>query len=219
MYEPADDYHAIIFDGWQFPGEVLAQQRFRKQLFVDEIGWNLAHNDGIEADEFDTRRAVFCSLYYGNEIVGCWRAIRTTNEYLGRKHFPQLATLRSYPRHPDIWEFSRLGAIRHPKRATSGTYMYALMFHFACTRSVQSVCGVISPIHDRNFFKNGLRTRRFGGPQVVGNDARGRPISVFFAEIRMAEQHPEVLEKVLAPINQLELQDDALVLGRTPVSA
>ncbi len=212
-------YHAIIFEGSQFPGEVIAQKRFRKRLFVDELGWDLYHKDGLECDEFDAANAVFCSLYRGNEIVGCWRAIRTSDEYLGKKIFPQLATLRPYPTHPDIWEISRLGVIRHPERALSGEYIYGLMFHFACTRGALSLCGVVSPIHNRNFLIAGIKTRRYGAPQIVGRDARGRAISVFFGEIRMSDQLREPLRKVTECVKLLELQDDALVLGRTSVSA
>jgi acyl homoserine lactone synthase len=219
MQLPIDEYHAIIFDGWQFPGEVLAQQSFRKRLFVDELGWKLEHLNDSEFDDFDTPTTVFCSLYLGNTIVGCWRAIRTTSDYLGQKIFPQLATLRPYPRHPDIWEISRLGVIHHPNRTLSGTLIYSLMFHFACTRNLIAVCGVISPIHDRNFSISGIKTRRFGAPQTIGHNIRGRPVTAFFAEIRMAEQRREALDKVLAPITQLELQDDALVHRRKIVSA
>jgi N-acyl-L-homoserine lactone synthetase len=212
-------YHAIIFQGWQFPGEVVAQKRFRKRLFVEELGWDLVHRDGLEYDEFDTPRAMFCSLYLGDDIVGCWRAIRTSDEYLGKKIFPQLATLRPYPAQSDIWEISRLGVIRHRQRALSAQYIYGLMFHFAQTRNAHSLCGVVSPIHNRNFVISGVKTRRYGAPQVVGRDARGRSITVFFGEIRMSDQDSTALTKVLDPVNRMELQDDALVLGRAPISA
>jgi N-acyl-L-homoserine lactone synthetase len=219
MLTPTPRYHAILFEGWQFPGEVIAQKTFRKRLFVDELGWDLAHRDGQEVDEFDTETAVFCSLYRGSEIVGCWRAIRTSEEYLGRKIFPQLATLRPYPAHRDIWEISRLGVIRHPERPLSARYIYGLMFQFAVTRRALSLCGVVSPIHNRNFLIAGIKTRRFGAPQVVGYDAKGRPLSVFFGEIRMSDQQAGPLQSVLDPVRTLEVQDDALFLRRTSVSA
>lgn len=212
-------YHAIIFEGWQFPGEVTAQQKFRKRLFVDELGWKLAHAEELESDEFDTEYALYCSLYLGSQIVACWRAIRTSDEYLGRKIFPQLATLRPYPSHPNIWEISRLGVIRHTRRPLSARCIYALMFHLAVTRSALSLCGVVSPIHSRNFEISGIKTRRYGAPQIVDHDAKGRPMTVFFGEIRMSDQNAGALREMLDPIKQLEIQDDALVLGRRTISA
>lgn len=219
MSNLATEYHAIIFEGWQAPDEVVAQQRFRKKLFVGELGWTLDHQDDRECDEFDTPDALYCSLYLRSTIVGCWRAVCTTSDYLGRNIFPQLATLRPFPRHPDMWEISRLGVIRHRELLTSGRYIYALMFHFASTRNLLGVCGVISPIHDRNFLISGIKTRRFGAPQVVAHDARNRPISVVFAEIRMAEQNRDALDKILTPIQQLDLHDEALVPRRKSISA
>ena len=219
MQVSADRYYAKIFEGWQSPDEVLAHQKWRKVLFIDQLGWDLWQDDGAEIDEFDTPEAVYCSLYLGNEIVGGWRAIRTSHEYLGKKIFPQLATLRPYPSHPDVWEVSRLGVTRHPMRGLSAQYAYALMFHFAQTRQARSLVGVVSLIHNRNFVMNQVKTRRYGVPQVVGFDARQRPITVFFGEIRMAEQGSDRFKDLLASLQDVELLDEALVLGRTSVSA
>jgi acyl homoserine lactone synthase len=219
MHVAPDRYYARIFEGWQLPDEVLAHQKWRKLLFVDQLGWDLQHENGVEIDEFDTPRAVYCSLYLGDEIVGGWRAIRTNEEYLGKKIFPQLASLRPYPTHPDIWEVSRLGVSRHPMRALSAQYAYALMFHFALTRQARSLVGVVSLIHNRNFVINQIKTRRYGVPQVVGFDVRRRPITVFFGEIRMAEQGSHRFKELLASLQHVEMNDEALVLGRTSVSA
>jgi len=219
MLTAEPSYRALIFEGWQFPRLVVEQQAFRKRLFVDELGWHLDHDGEIEIDEFDTDFAVYCSLYLGGEIVASWRAIRTSEEYLGRKIFPQLATLRPYPRHPDIWEISRLGAIRHSQRPLSAHCIYGLMFHFAVSRSALSLCGVVSPLHSRNFERAGIKTRRYGPPQIVGHDAKSRPMSVFFGEIRMSDQQGQALGKMLNPMKQMELQDDALVLGRRAIPA
>lgn len=216
---PASSYRAQIFEGSQLPRQVVYQQAFRKRLFVDELGWTLTHDGELEVDEFDNDAATYCSLYLGAEIVAGWRAIRTSEDYLGRKVFPQLATLRPYPSHPDIWEISRLGAIRHPQRPLSAQCIYALMFHFAASRGALSLCGVVSPMHSRNFERAGIKTRRYGPPEVVGHDVKGRPLSVFFGEIRMSDQHGLALNKMLNPINEMELQDDALVPGRRAISA
>ena len=212
-------YYATIFAGWQFPDAVQSQLEFRKRLFVDELGWDLQHRQGFERDEFDTDAAVYCCLHLDDEMVGCWRAIPTNIEYLGKKIFPQLATLRPSPERSDVWEISRLGVIRHEQRPLSAQYIYALMFHFARSRNARSLCGVVSLIHNRNFVMSGVKTRRYGAPQVIGRDLRGRPITVFFGEILMAEQSSESFKRLLESVNEVELRDEALILGRTTVSA
>jgi len=212
-------YYATIFEGWQFPEAVKAQQGFRKRLFVDELGWDLRHDDGIEQDEFDTPTAIYCSLLLGPDIIGCWRAIPACEDYLGRKHFPQLATLRPYPAHADFWEMSRLGAIDRGNRPLAIRFLYALIFYFARTRSAAAVGGVVTPAHNRYVAMLGVRTRAYGQPQIVGADAYGRPMEVFFGEIRLAEQSGRRFDALCASLKQLELRDEALVLGRRSVSA
>lgn len=215
MKSPGFNYHAVIFEGWQSLTGILAQQRFRKHLFIDGLGWDLPHEGDVESDAFDTPDATYCSVYHGDAIVGCWRAIRTTEDYLALKVFPQLASLRPYPQRPDVWEISRLGA----SHRSASAFVYALMFHFAVSRAVHSLCGVITPVHDRNLTISGIKTRRYGAPQSVGTDARGRPIIVFSAEMRPSEQDATALEKILAPVTTLELKDEALVFGRGSVPA
>lgn len=212
-------YYATIFEGWRFPEWVEAQQRFRKRLFVDELGWALSHQGGIESDEFDNENAVYCSLFRGSTIVGCWRAIRASEEYLGRKHFPQLATLRAYPTDPDFWELSRLGAAGHAQHARIIRYLYALIFYFARTRRAAAVGGVVTPAHNRYVAMLGVRTRSYGQPQVVGRDANGQAIEVLFGEIRIAEQSGRRYEALCAAVNEVELKDEALVFGRRSISA
>lgn len=219
MSRTPNDYYATIFEGWQFPEAVKAQQRFRKQLFVDELGWDLRHENGIERDEFDTPNAVYCSLFLGPDIIGCWRAIPASQEYLGRKHFPQLATLRAYPAHPDFWEMSRLGAVDHGNRPLAIRYLYALIFYFARGRGAAAVGGVVTPAHNRYVAMLGVRTRSYGQPMIVGADAYGQPMEVFFGEIRMAEQSGRRFNALCASIQEVELKDETLVLGRRSVSA
>jgi N-acyl-L-homoserine lactone synthetase len=212
-------YYATIFEGWQFPAAVEAQQGFRKRLFVDELGWMLQHRDGIERDEFDTDSAVYCSLFLNREIVGCWRAIRGNEDYLGRKHFPQLAVLRPYPTDPDFWEITRLGALERPDHLLAVRYVYALLFYFARTRRATAVGGVMTPAHHRFAVMLGIRGRDYCEPQIVGRDARGQPIEVLFGEARMADQFGPRFEALCASVNELELKDEALVLGRRSIPA
>lgn len=212
-------YYATIIEGWQFPAAVEAQQRFRKRLFVDQLGWALTEKDGIEFDEFDTGSAIHCSLFYGAEMVGCWRIVCASENYLAQTHFPQLATFRPYPTGADYWEVSRFGAIKRPDRVDVIRYLYALVAHFARTRRATSLIGVFTPGHHRFLAMLGVRTRPYGEPQIVGRDVRGQPIEALCSEIFMPEQTGKRFEQLCACINEVELNDEALVLRRRSVSA
>jgi acyl homoserine lactone synthase len=219
MPDPAGHYHATIFNGSESPLLLLEQQKFRKRLFVDELGWRLRVTHGIERDEFDTSYAVYCSLYLRGEIVGCWRAIRACNDYLGKKLFPQLATVRPYPTHPDFWEMSRLGVVSHRERLQTSGYLYALMFYFARTRNAHAVGGVVTIAHNAHVVRSGVNTRSYGSTQVVGKDHLDRPIEVFFGDIPMIDQGGSKFERLVALAAELEIKDEALVFGRSSISA
>jgi N-acyl-L-homoserine lactone synthetase len=212
-------YHAIIFNGGESPLRLLDQQKFRKRLFVDELGWKLRVTHGVERDEFDTPNATYCSLYLNDEIVGCWRAIRACHDYLGKKLFPKLATLRPYPADPDFWEMSRLGVISHRQRLVSSRYLYSVMFHFARSRDAHAVGGVVTLAHNAHVVRSGVNTRSYGPTQVVGTDTFGRPIEVFFGDIPMADQNGMKFEYLTNLVNDVDIRDETLVLGRSTISA
>jgi N-acyl-L-homoserine lactone synthetase len=209
-----------MFEGWQFPRFVREFQRFRKFLFVERLGWLLHCEGDREEDEFDTQRTVYCLLHQAGRLVGGWRAIRTTEDYLGLKLFPQLATLRPYPLRRDVWEISRLAV--HPESApiVAARCTYALMVHFARTRDAASLIGVVDLVHGRKIGVAGLRLRRLGAPQSIGTDVRGREIHAYVAELRLGEQAGECFSRLMAHLNFLEITDAAAaVSGADRVSA
>lgn len=219
MQPQLENYSATIFVGWQNRNGVATHQKFRKQLFVDVLSWDLTHRDGFEFDEFDTHRAVYCLLYRGREPIGGWRALRTTEEYLSRKVFPELAALRTYPSRPDIWEISRLGVLPDRSEPVSAHLVYALMVYFAMTRDASSLVGVVDVTHARKMAIAGLSLRAFSAPQEVGIDLSGRPIPAFLAEMLLAEQGGKRFEKLLNLLDSLEIRDEASLLGPETISA
>lgn len=212
-------YSATIFVGWQDRKGVVDHQTFRKQLFVDRLNWPLTHENGLEFDEFDTSRAVYCLLYKGEIPIGGWRALRTTEDYLSRKVFPELAPLRTYPSRPDIWDISRLGVLQELGGRESALLIYGLMYHFAVTRDVSSLIGVVDARHARKMAIAGLNIRTFYEPVEVGIDRTGSPIHAFLAELRPVEQHGARFEKIMNLAQNLEIRDGASLLGPESIPA
>lgn len=212
-------YYARIFAGWQDEVGVRTHQRLRKQLFVDGLGWRLDCDGQCERDEFDSDRATYCLLFDRGKAIACWRAIATTEDYLAKGRFPQLATLRPYPSRPDVWEISRLGVLPHTSRTVAARYVYALMVHFALARNARALVGVVDACHGRNMAVHGMRLRRYGPPQLVGYDVQGRAITAYCAELRLSDQKGARFEKLMGHIDKLEISDDAHVLGSARISA
>ena len=211
--------HAVFCTAHQRPEVIDLIYRFRKRLFVESYGWRLDVRDGRERDQFDTPAAVHCALICNQEVVGGFRAMRADNEYLARCVFPQLAAVKSYPQRPDAWEISRFGVLPGPDQRELAKFNYSLMFRFAQVRQAAALVALVDLNHERLLKLLGIRTRRYGPPQIIGKDTRGEDLWGVAGEIPLAEQQGSRFRELLALAKQVEIDDEALVLGRTRVSA
>lgn len=192
---------------------------FRKALFVDRLGWKLQVSGQHEVDEFDTSAALYAVLADQSQIRGCFRAIRADSDYLAEKIFPNLATLRSYPKQTAYWEISRFGVWPGPEARLNSAMLYALMFQFALIRRAKALVAVTDLFHERYLSQRSIRTRRYGMPQACGTDIRGRPITLVAGEIPIVSQQSEALRNLFATLNGVSINDKALVFGRSRLQA
>lgn len=192
-------------------------QEFRKELFVDRLDWPLRVVAGREVDAFDTADTVHCGVLADGRVVAGFRAVRTDRPYLAREVFPQLARFRPYPARPDIWEISRFGVL--PGAGDLGRLTYGLMFRFAHTRRASALVAIADLTYERFLGRLGIRTRRYGPPQPLGATRAGRPLMVVAGEIPLAEQNAAGVQALLRLTRDVEIDDEALVFGRSRVSA
>lgn len=71
----------ICFDFSDFHRHGSAFYKFlalRKQVFVDDLGWQVPHNDTVEMDQYDTPVAHYSLVMKNGEVVGGARAMATT---------------------------------------------------------------------------------------------------------------------------------------------
>ena len=85
--------------------------RYRHQVFVRSLQWELPATGDIELDEFDVESAVHV-LARGEHgaVVGYARLLPTTQNYLLATHFPQLIEGGKPVCSPFVWELSRYAA-------------------------------------------------------------------------------------------------------------
>jgi len=91
-----------------FPELVRSMHRDRKRLFVDVFGWDLAHENGEERDEFDDDLAAY--LVLSDELdrhIASLRFLRTDRPHLLDSVFPELCET-AIPRGADVREITRL---------------------------------------------------------------------------------------------------------------
>lgn len=93
--------------------------RLRKKVFVDQLGWDVPHNNDVEMDQYDTPLAHYSIVIKDGEVVGGARAMPTTaiwgpNTYMLRDaHLGKLAHIPAEVLPDDIasesvWECTRL---------------------------------------------------------------------------------------------------------------
>jgi len=212
-------YRAIFCRSSHAPDIVSALQRFRKKLFVDRLGWQLDTPNGLEQDQFDTVDACHCALYADNDIVGGFRALRTDGDYLVREVFPHLATLRPYPSRAEVWEISRFGILASHDQAYLARLLYSLMFRFAFSRGATALVALADLTYERYLTRIGIRTRRYGPPQIIGADRHGRLLRGVVGEIPLAEQRGPKFDQLLSLARALDVRDETSVRGSDRISA
>ena len=213
-----DRYRAVITTEELNPPEVQAMFRLRKRLFVDHCGWMLSTIGEVERDQFDAWYTEHCLLFCGSELVGGFRAIRTDYPYLTQSIFPQLA-VRHFPNRRNVWEISRFGVLPAAAEARSTRLNYALMFRFAELRGAEALVAMADLGYERFLQRMAISTRRFGPPQIIGIDSRGRSLTAVAGEIPIDETANPGLCKFLQLGRQLEIHDATHVLGRSSIPA
>ena len=91
----------------------------RKQVFVDDLGWDIPHDENVEMDQYDTPIAQYSLVLKDGKVVGCARGMATTamwgeHTYMLRDAYS--GKLPHIPAHvmsveiatPNVWECTRL---------------------------------------------------------------------------------------------------------------
>ncbi|OQW59451.1 MAG: hypothetical protein A4S14_05675 [Proteobacteria bacterium SG_bin9] len=219
MSIPPHEYRAIITTEVAHPKEVADFFRFRKWLFIDRCGWRLPFTAAGERDQFDGADTEYCLLYDRDRLIGGFRAIRTDFPYLAEGVFPELATVRPFPRTPLAWEISRFGVLSGNNDRTAAKLNYALMFKFAALKRATCLVAIADLTYERFLAMLGVQTSRYGPPQEIGRNAFGEPLMAVAGEISLHAQDPARMSYFADIANNLEITDATHVLGRPLVSA
>ena len=112
----------ICFDFSDFHRHGRAFYEFlalRKRVFVDELKWDVPHNDTVEMDQYDTPVANYSLVLHDGEVVGGARTMATTatwGEHTYMLRDAHSGKLPHIPPHvmsvdiatPKVWECTRL---------------------------------------------------------------------------------------------------------------
>ena len=169
------------------PSEVLPNNLYAKvagyrhQVFVEQLGWALHTENGMESDQFDRPDTVYVVAQDDQgHVSGCARLLPTTRPYLLGEVFPQLLNGLMPPCSPDVWELSRFAAVDLNKQAaTPGQFSSSvarklLEESIACALSHGAKRLItVSPISvERLLSRSEFHAHRAGPPMVID----GHPI-------------------------------------------
>jgi acyl homoserine lactone synthase len=213
------DATAVVTTQLLNPAIVQSLFRFRKRLFVDILRWDLpAGESPEERDQFDRIDTVHVGLYQGQELIGCFRAIRTDHPYLTQQLFPHLAQFQGFPRAPDTWEISRFG-VMPGSGMLAARVNYAVMFRFAQMVRARALVALVDLTYERFLTRLGIVTHRYGVPQSIGQDLDGRDMQAVAGEIPISEQSGERFQALMNLSQDVEVIDETRVFGRARLSA
>lgn len=171
--------------------ELMAEvARYRFDIFVRKLGWQLQCQEGREYDEFDHEKTVYVVAQDDDgDVVGTARLLPTTGPYLLANLFPNLWGSGELPNSPDVWELSRFASVdmnrvAHtlPSQFSSAHATELLDAAIDCARiHGASELITVSPMGvERLLAHAGYQVRRAGMPGIVGGS---RLVSLRFSQL------------------------------------
>lgn len=146
---------------------------YRRDVFINRLGWDLHTVDGMELDEFDGPDAVYvCAHDEEENVSGVARLLPTTAPYLMEKVFPELWAGKELPHDPQIWELSRFAAMNssadepnsHQASAAHASELLRNVMRTSKLLGAQTLV-TVSPVGMERLMRlNGFRAMRSGPP-------------------------------------------------------
>ena len=148
--------------------------QLRHEVFKERLGWEVNSDEGLEKDNFDELDVSHILLTDNwQNVIGCWRALPTTSEYMLKDVFPQLLRGEQAPEQSDVWEISRFAITKSNKNAdkqmlkTATKELINSFFSFASTKNIKSYVLVTTVACERILRLSGVKTRRLGDKQAM----------------------------------------------------
>jgi N-acyl-L-homoserine lactone synthetase len=143
--------------------------RQRYKVFVEEMGWPLKTEGGLEIDEYDVDDTIYVLKFEKDELVASMRMNRTDRQCMLTELFPG-ACEGETPRGADVWELSR-GALSSTLRK-SGYWgrIQCAFFEAALLWDAKKAIGFFSVDHIMKQMRVGLDVRPLGQPRVVDGE-------------------------------------------------
>ena len=157
------------------PVLMQSMHEFRREMFVQRLGWSLPLLEGHERDQYDRDDTVyFVAVDSADSVTACARLLPTTGAYMLPDLFPQLLGTTTAPHHSTIWELSRFAAnVRTTREGrvlslSRPTFeLLSSVLDFARARDIEHLVLVTSIAIERLLLRSSFEVHRMAAPAYV----------------------------------------------------
>jgi acyl homoserine lactone synthase len=159
----------------------------RKQFFVDQLGWDIPHDDNLEMDQYDNPQAFYSLVLQDGKVVGGGRAMATTARWGLHTYMLRDAVEGKIIGIPDtivhqvlvaahVWECTRVVVSSDIKDPAASAQCLALIVDGLAEQARQhdatEMMALSRPSLVRALRKIGYNPRLIGEPYINADDGR-----------------------------------------------
>ncbi len=182
--------HNVTFDfiGQHRHGAAFHEYlRLRKSFFVDQLDWDIPHNDDVEMDQYDNPCAYYSLVLQHGRVVGGARAMPTTSSWGKHTYMLRDALLGNLEKIPPavmpsdivsdkVWESTRLVICDSLRKQSDRAECLSLIFEGLVDITIRhggaELLGLTRPPLMRALRQLGFPASRLGEPYVNESDGR-----------------------------------------------
>jgi acyl homoserine lactone synthase len=161
--------------------------RLRKTFFVDELGWDIPHNDDVEMDQYDNPCAHYSLVLRRGRVIGGARSMPTTSSWGKHTYMLRDALLGTVEQIPsevmptdivsdEVWESTRLvisdAVTSRIERSECLSMIFGGLVDIANRNGGNELVGLTRPPLVRALRQLGFAADRLGEPYVSQSDGR-----------------------------------------------
>ena len=179
----------------------------RKKFFVDQLGWDIPHDDDVEMDQYDNPKAYYSLVLKDGKVVGGMRAMATTAQWGSHTYMLRDAVdgkLIGIPADiiphaeatPNVWEATRvvisdeLGT--HAERSECLGLVLDGVVAQATAQAATEIIALCPPVFARTLRQIGYPAKIIGEPYTNLHDDRRYVAMAMPAVRRTVSQPPKV---------------------------
>ena len=159
----------------------------RKQFFVDQLGWDIPHDDDVEMDQYDNPKAYYSLVLQDGKVIGGGRAMATTAQWGSHTYMLRDAVEGKIIGIPptivseievtaNVWECTRVVVSSDIKNPADSAECLALIVEGlaeqALAQNATELLALSRPSLMRALRKIGYAPRLLGDPYVNADDGR-----------------------------------------------